>query len=169
MDNNELQHWGIPGMRWGVRRYQNKDGSLTNAGRKRADKLRKQYLEVTGKKLTGYAVRKKGETVKKTTEPKKKKLSDMSDEELRKAVDRMKLEKDYLDTSSNIKDLRNSKNISKGRYVVSTIADKVITPAAITVGEQAFNTLFAKVLNTTFNLDGDYTIKTTNGMNKKRK
>lgn len=33
--DNELYHWGIKGMKWGVRRYQNKDGSLTNAGRKR--------------------------------------------------------------------------------------------------------------------------------------
>lgn len=32
---NELAHWGIKGMRWGVRRYQNRDGSLTKAGRKR--------------------------------------------------------------------------------------------------------------------------------------
>lgn len=32
---NELHHWGIKGMRWGVRRYQNKDGSLTKAGQNR--------------------------------------------------------------------------------------------------------------------------------------
>ena len=30
-----LQHWGIKGQKWGVRRYQNKDGSLTSAGKKR--------------------------------------------------------------------------------------------------------------------------------------
>jgi hypothetical protein len=35
MTDEELQHWGIKGMRWGQRRYQNKDGSLTAAGRKR--------------------------------------------------------------------------------------------------------------------------------------
>lgn len=31
----DIQHWGIKGQKWGVRRYQNLDGSLTPAGRKR--------------------------------------------------------------------------------------------------------------------------------------
>lgn len=42
MDNNaysnELQHWGVKGMRWGQRRYQNKDGTLTALGKKRYNK-----------------------------------------------------------------------------------------------------------------------------------
>ena len=42
MENPELKHWGVKGMKWGIRRYQNKDGSLTRAGKKRqADNLEK--------------------------------------------------------------------------------------------------------------------------------
>lgn len=35
LSKNELYHHGIPGMKWGVRRYQNEDGTLTAAGKKR--------------------------------------------------------------------------------------------------------------------------------------
>lgn len=38
MNDEELMHYGIKGMKWGVRRYQNEDGSLTSAGKKRQDK-----------------------------------------------------------------------------------------------------------------------------------
>lgn len=36
MENN-LYHHGVKGQKWGVRRFQNKDGSLTPAGKKRYD------------------------------------------------------------------------------------------------------------------------------------
>lgn len=49
----ELYHYGVPGMRWGVRRYQNKDGSLTATGKKKVskeDKLKEKAAKKAAKK-----------------------------------------------------------------------------------------------------------------------
>ena len=45
---NELYHYGVKGMKWGVRRYQNYDGSLTNAGKKRLAKEEKKLDKLNG-------------------------------------------------------------------------------------------------------------------------
>lgn len=37
--NESLQHYGVQGMKWGVRKYQNSDGSLTSAGKARSDRM----------------------------------------------------------------------------------------------------------------------------------
>ncbi len=46
-DENSLAHHGIKGMKWGVRRYQNADGTLTSAGKKRYSVSGKERKELT--------------------------------------------------------------------------------------------------------------------------
>lgn len=55
----ELQHHGVKGMKWGVRRYQNKDGSLTPAGKRRKakDEYRTKMREINAEdRRTGKRV-----------------------------------------------------------------------------------------------------------------
>lgn len=48
---NELMHYGVLGMRWGVRRYQNSNGSYTQAGLQRYRKAESQYKEAHKKRV----------------------------------------------------------------------------------------------------------------------
>ncbi len=50
---NDLTHHGIKGQKWGVRRYQNKDGSLTAAGKKKYSKDYKKEAEQAAKEVIG--------------------------------------------------------------------------------------------------------------------
>lgn len=47
-EDNYLAHFGIKGQKWGVRRFQNEDGSLTAAGKERYgstyDDVKKRYI-----------------------------------------------------------------------------------------------------------------------------
>lgn len=48
-NQTSLEHHGIIGMKWGIRRYQNKDGTLTAAGKKR------YYKEGTHGEVLGHS------------------------------------------------------------------------------------------------------------------
>ena len=53
--DGELYHWGIKGMKCGVRRYQRPDGSLTPAGRKRLEKADYKWAKNQADKITAQA------------------------------------------------------------------------------------------------------------------
>ena len=84
----ELRHHGIKGMRWGIRRYQNKDGSLTPVGQRRLNKLEKEYNRLSGKSHDDYE--QISSNVKKK-EKKHKKVSEMTNEEIQARIDRIRL------------------------------------------------------------------------------
>lgn len=70
-----LEHHGIKGQKWGIRRYQNPDGSRTALGKKRESS--------------------RNDKEKKARKADVKNRRTMSDADLKKRIERMKLEKEY--------------------------------------------------------------------------
>lgn len=65
MDSRELYHHGILGMKWGIRRYQNKDGTLTELGKKRQAKIEAKEAKAEAKRKEEEAkVKKQMETAR---------------------------------------------------------------------------------------------------------
>lgn len=138
----ELFHHGIKGQKWGTRRYQNSDGSLTEAGRERygvdsvsdikpdskTDKLYKQDIKDSNQAQKDILQAGKDTTtiLAERMTPKqgskkvnKKDYSKLSDEELRKKVNRLSLERQYGDLTGDNKYVMTGRE--KSREVLQTI------------------------------------------------
>ena len=163
--DDELVHWGVRGMRWGVRRYQNKDGSLTAAGKKKLraetakvreqeqvnknrkstqakfDRLaaRKKAAADEKKALDAEAAARKGKGKKNNPDdakPTKKSVKDMTDKELFEAVNRSRLEDEYR---------RYNPEPEPKRSFANRFIDEAVKPAAINAGRQLLQDSITKL------------------------
>lgn len=106
---SNFAHFGVKGMKWGQRRYQNKDGSLTPAGKKRYD-------------YPHQSERKK--------EPVKKPVSQMTDAELQRAISRKQLENRYAELYPKKKTF--------GKKITDKFVNDILVPEATRAGQAIF-------------------------------
>ena len=134
---DDLYHWGIKGMKWGVRRYQNPDGSLTAAGKKRYTNP-DGSLNEKGKKKFGDSVKSDAET------PKRKTVKDMTDEELDKAINRARKEDEYNRLRPEPKAETKNENYKK---LMTKVVNEMVVPAVIQSGRNALQKALDKQAN----------------------
>lgn len=139
---NELYHHGVLGMHWGVRRYQNKDGSLTPAGKKRYtteyDKLtvkaqsevarndKKRYIDAYNKAasyMNETGIDKYNQEYRKKAESKGKKVNYDTDEYKTGMMDVFNnvLAKKYNEALYN--EIMNNKNYKKAKSLLDQFSE----------------------------------------------
>ena len=127
---SNLQHHGIKGQKWGVRRFQNTDGSLTAEGKKRYSVS--DYQQAIDKTKTAGKIVNEAKTlnntIKKVNDPAaerriRKSVAEMSDIELQKRVQRLNMEDNYT------RMMLHRENLERGR----TFVDKALDVSAVAV------------------------------------
>lgn len=143
----ELYHHGVKGMKWGVRRYQNSDGSLTGAGRKRYKSLKQRVSKSFTKAKLKAEKRKVEKTAAKATSSKSKRIEDMSDEELKRIVNRLNMEKQYIEYMNSISQSKKT----AGQKFAEGFTNKVLAPAAIEVGKKVVTNMLNSAIDAATN------------------
>lgn len=139
-DEEYLAHYGILGMKWGRRRYQNADGSLTKAGKKRygigeGKEEKPKKLSRKEKKAA------KARAAEEARIAKNNRIKAMSDEEIANEIRRMELEKQYVTRQMELNALlagpKQQEKASFGKKFMDNAKDqaaKKLSDAAIDVG-----------------------------------
>ena len=132
MDNDELMHYGVPGMKWGVRR------TPAQLGRKKTSSSKSLFGKKKPKPKA--KAKTKSESSKEETAPKKS-VKEMSDDELNAAIRRMQLEQTYASLSPQ--------KVSTGKAITKRILNNIVVPAAEDVGRQMVKTALTRAGNKT--------------------
>lgn len=135
--NDELYHHGIKGMKWGVRRYQNYDGSIIGSKPKKK-KSRSSFFESYQQKSAAKKTYKKEHSPKTVV----KSVKEMSDDELRRRLNRINMEEQYKNAIAR----QNPRKGEKARKFLSDMSDK----AARSITEKAINKVSDQLVNKMF-------------------
>ena len=131
--NNSLTHYGIKGMKWGVRR------TPAQLGHKISSKLRRNKKSSDEPKAEET---KKAPAAKKTSTTKKAK--DMTDEELRQAINRLQMERQYETLQQQT---ATKKGESRTKRLLKRVGNNIIVPAAEDTAKQIVKSGMVNVAN----------------------
>lgn len=129
----ELQHYGVKGMKWGVRRYQNYDGSYTQRGVARYRKAEEDYEKARQKAAQSKAAYKAGTATKSEYRSAKNDVS----------VKKRKMSNSYEKLKTDKLADEGKKLYQRGKTITDNNRKTFMTEAAIVVGSNVVSAAIA--------------------------